>query len=87
MTLFGEVLRLTDDVVATILNSGDQRGTLGIWHQFHPVANSHGIGTADALQAEVAFHLRINQLAIVGQDGVPAASILNNKTFQGFIRS
>ena len=42
------------------------------------VTAGFGVGGADALEAEVALDLTINQLAIVGEDGVPAACILND---------
>ena len=42
------------------------------------VTHSHGVGAADALEAEVALYLTIDKLAtVVGLDGVPASCISN----------
>ena len=42
------------------------------------ITDGDGVGGADAFEAEGAFDFTINQLAIVRQDGVPAASIFND---------
>ena len=81
MTLFGKVLRLPDDIVSTIINGRDKRCSLLINDQFNPVAYSHRISATNTLQAEVAFYFRLNQLAIVCTDGVPAASIFDDEAF------
>ncbi len=77
MTLLGEVLRLADDVVTPVFDLDDE--SLG---DDHPVADGDGVGGADTLQPEVTFDLTINQLAIVGKNGVPAACIPNDQSFQ-----
>ena len=73
VALFGEVDALADDIITTGFNLGDK--TL---RNRNPVTDRDGVGGADALEAEVALDLTINQLAIVREDGVPAACILND---------
>ena len=83
VTLLGEVDALADDVVAAILNLGDEGDPLAASSRRDdddPVAYGYGIRAADALQAEVTLDLTINQLAIVRKDGVPTACILNDKS-------
>ena len=74
MALLGQVDRLADNVVPAILYFINPVA----FTQCHTVADGHGVGAAYALQAEVALYLAIKQLAIVCQDGVPAARILND---------
>ena len=73
VALFGEVDALADDVVTAGFDIGDK-----IIRNRDPVTDRDGVGGADALEAEVALDLTINQLAIVREDGVPAACILND---------
>ena len=77
MTLFGEVLRLADDVVTAVFDLGDE--TFG---HANPVTHGYRVGGADTLQSEVTFYFTVNQLAIVCQNGVPAACIPNDQSFQ-----
>ena len=39
------------------------------------ITDGDGVGGADAFEAEGSFDFTINQLAIVRQDGVPAACV------------
>ena len=75
MTLLGEIGSLADHVVLTVFNLGDEsRGLivrrLGQGYT-HPVAHSHRIGAADALQSEIPFYFRINGTTVISEDGVP----------------
>ena len=78
MALLREVDTLANDVVAAILDSHNPSFLVNL----HPVAHSHGIGGADAFQAEVTLYLTVKQLVIVRTNGVPTACILNDKSFQ-----
>ena len=82
MTLFGEVDAFADDIVPTVLYVSNEGCSFGIRHDRDPVAHSNRVRAANPLQPEVSLDLTINQLAIVRQDGVPAASILNDESFQ-----
>jgi hypothetical protein len=73
MTLFGEVLRLPDNIIATIFDIGDE----SICHR-HTIYHRHRVGGADAIEAKVTFNFTINQLAIVRADGVPAACVFDD---------
>ena len=46
------------------------------------ITHSNRIRAANASQTEISLDLTINQLAIVRQDGVPAACILYDESFQ-----
>ena len=87
MTLFGEVLGATDNIVLSVFdfrNEGaprqaqplDRLGDRKIYGD--TITDGDGVGGADAFEAEGSFDFTINQLAIVRQDGVPAASIFND---------
>ena len=78
MALLAQVDTLANDIILAIL---DFCYPVALAHR-HTVTHSHRIGAAYTLQAKVTLYLTINQLAIVCQDGVPAACILNNKSFQ-----
>ena len=82
MTLFGKVDTLADDIVPTVLNVSNKGCTFGICHNSDPITHSNRIRAADAFQTEIPLDLTINQLAIVRQDGVPAACILNDESLQ-----
>lgn len=78
MTLLGEIRRLTDDIVAAVGYLSDKCSALVVGHKSYMVTHSHGVGAADALEAEVALYLTIDKLAtVVGLDGVPASCITN----------
>ena len=80
MTLLGEVDTLADDIVTAVFNLRNQSRPLIVRYYLYPIAHCHRIGTADALQTEIALNLTINQLAIVRSNGVPAACILNDES-------
>lgn len=94
MTLFGEIGRLADDVVAAIFNFSNptycplfsRSPTLPLSrlrnNNRHTVTHSHWVGAADALESEVPFDLALNNLPVFSPDGVPAASVLNDKPSQ-----
>ena len=82
MTLLGEVDALADDIVAAILNLGDEGCTLLVGDNLNTITHSNRVGATDTLQAKVALHLTIKKLVIVCEDGVPAACVLNDETFQ-----
>ena len=78
MTLLGEIRRLSDDLVAAVGYLSDKCSALVVGHKSYMVTHSHGVGAADALEAEVALYLTIDKLAtVVGLDGVPASCITN----------
>ena len=77
VTLLGEVDGLADDIVLTILYLRNPAFVV----DGDMVAHGHRISGADSLDAEIALHLTIKELAIVRQDSVPASCILNNETF------
>ena len=77
VALFGEVLRTTDNIVLSVFNfrnEGAPRQARGPCDG-DSVSYRDGVGGADAFEAEGSFDFTINQLAIVRQDGVPAASV------------
>ena len=74
MALLGEVDALSDDVVAAILNLSNP---IALSYR-DAIAYSDRIGRANSLDAEIALHLTIKELAIVRQNGVPASCILND---------
>jgi hypothetical protein len=78
MTLLGEILRLTDDIVLTIINLCNKGSTLLIGYYCNTITYSHRISTADALKTEITLYLGFNQLAIVSADGIPAPCIFYN---------
>ena len=85
VALLGEVDALADDVVAAVFDF--RYPTSYLWslttHLYgDAVAHGHRIGRAYSLDAEIALHFTIKELAIVRQDGVPASSILNDKSLQ-----
>ena len=62
MTLFGEVDAFPDDVIAAVFNG---HNPIALTYR-HPVAYGHRIGGANSLDAEIALHLTLKELAIVG---------------------
>ena len=77
VALLAQVLRLTDDVVVTVLDGVDKGCALLVTNDLHTVAHSHRIGAAYALEAEVALYLAVHNGAVVGLHRVPAACVLN----------
>ena len=80
VALLGEVLRLAHDVVAPVLDGGDECRSLLIERYLDPVAHCHRIGAAYALETEIALNLAFDRLAIVGAHGVPAAGVLDDES-------
>ena len=76
MALLAEVLRLAYDIVAAVVNGGDECRSLLIAHDIHDVAHSHRIGAAYAFQAEVALYLAVYVETFISTYDVPAACIL-----------
>ena len=85
MALLGEVDALADNVVAAILNLGDEGSPFPVLPRgggdADPVAYGHRIRAPYATQTEITLDLTINKLAIVRTDDVPASCILNDETF------
>jgi hypothetical protein len=90
MALLGEVDAFANDVVAAVIDGGDERcWGLGVWcwvfgvgcwmlgGNRNAVTHGHGVGAPNALQPEITLYLTIKQLAIVRADGVPTACILH----------
>ena len=76
VTLLGEVGRTTYDIVAAVVNLGDEGiGAVVRGPELHDVAHGHGICAAYAPEAEVAFHLARKELAVVRTDVVPAPCV------------
>ena len=80
VALLGEVLRLAHNVVAPVLDGGDECRTLLIERYLDPVAHSHRIGAAYTLETEVSLNLAFDRLAIVSAHGVPAAGVLDDES-------
>ena len=78
MALLGEIDALADDVVAAVVDVDDPPFVI----DRDSVANGHGIRAPYAFDTEVALDLTIKELAIVGEDGVPATCIFYDKTVQ-----
>ena len=76
MALLAEVLRLAYDIVAAVVNGGDECRSFLIAHYVYDVAHSHRIGAAYAFQAEVALYLAVYVETFISTYGVPAACIL-----------
>ena len=87
VALFGEVLGATHYIILSVFDFRNECAP----RQAQPldrlrdreaygdtITDGDGVGGADAFEAEGAFDFTINQLAIVRQDGVPAASIFND---------
>jgi hypothetical protein len=77
VALLREVNTLTDDIVLAILYLRNPAFVVNC----NTVTYGHRIRRANSLDAEIALHLTIKELAIVCEDGVPASSILNDETF------
>ena len=80
VALLGEVLRLAHDVVASVFDGGDECRSLLIERYLDPVAHSHRIGAAYALETEIALNLAFDRLAIVSAHSVPAAGVLDDES-------
>ena len=78
MALLGEVGGAPHDVVAPVVDGGDERLPLGVDTDFHTVAHGHGVGGPYTFEAEVAFHLAVHLTPIVGEDGVPESCVLDD---------
>lgn len=78
MALLGEVDAFSDDVIPAVFNLHNK--TIA---DLNVVAYGYGVRTPYATQAEVAFYLTINKLAIVRTDGVPASCILDDESLHG----
>ena len=75
VALLRQVRRTPDDVIAARLDGCDECSSIGIQQHRHPVANSHRIGAAYALEPEIAFYFAIMRRAIVGKHHIPATRI------------
>ena len=87
MTLLREVDALPDNVVAAVFNLSNEGYSLltssgGGRRKHHTIAYGYRVCASDTSQTEISLDLRINQLAIVRQDGVPAACVLDDESFQ-----
>ena len=87
VALFGKVGRFADDIVLAVFYLVYQGRALLVEGNMHPVTHSHGIRTADALQAEIALYLAGTGWSLVCLDEVPASRILDYKSSQCFIPS
>ena len=48
----------------------------------NPITDGDRVSATDALKAEIAFDFTINQLTIVRTNGVPAARVFYDESFQ-----
>ena len=78
MALFAKVLRLPDNVIATVFYMGYECCLSLIKGNFHPVSHGNRIGAADTFQAEIALNLAFDNLTVVTFDGIPAAGVLDD---------
>ena len=77
MTLLGEIDALANDIVTTVFNVDNPTFVV----DRNTVSDSHRVRTPYAFDTEITLDLTINQLAIVREDGVPAACILDDEAF------
>ena len=75
VALSGEVLRPPYDVVASVVEGSDD-----IFLHRHPVADGDGVGGSQLClpDSEVALEPTLQFLAVVGEDGVPGACVLDD---------
>ena len=83
--LLREVGGAPDDVVFPVLDFGDEGCPFPVFDDAYTVAHGHGVGAADAFQAEVAFHLALHVAPVVRADDVPAAGILDYEACHKFL--
>ena len=84
MTLFGEVRRLTDNIITAFINGCDECRTFLISYNLDMVTHSNGIGAADAFQSKIAFYLTLDSLSVICSDGVPTTCVFDDKTLQNY---
>ena len=82
MALLRKVDTFTNDVIPPVFYLSYKGRTFRIEDQRYPIAYGYGISTSYTLQSEVSLDFWLNQLAIVRTDGVPAACILYDESFQ-----
>ena len=78
VALLGEIDALADDVVTAVVDVDYPTFVI----DRHPVADGHGVRAPYAFDTEITLDLTIKELAIVGEDGVPATCIFYDKTVQ-----
>ena len=77
MTLLGEIGRLANDIIATVIDSRDESRALLIGDELHVVAHRNGVCTAYALQSEVALYLALDDRPVISLYGIPATGVLD----------
>ena len=82
VALLGEIDALADDVVTAVVDVDDPTFVI----DRHTVADGHRVRAPYAFDTEITLYLTIKKLAIVRKDGVPASSVLNDKSFHVAIR-
>ena len=72
MALFREVRCFAYDVVAPRIDGGNPFAVVAYGDT---VAYRHGVGGADAFEAEIALYAAFHHLSVIGADDVAAAGI------------
>ena len=75
--LLREVGRAADDVVLAVLYLGDKGRAFPVFNDVDTVAHGHGVGAADAFQAEVPLYLALHVASFVRANQVPAAGVFD----------
>lgn len=75
--LLREVRGTADDIVLTVIDSRDESLSFLVDDDLHAVTYGHGVRGADAFEPELAFHLALHRLPLIGQHRVPESRVLN----------
>ena len=81
VALLREVLRLANDVVATVSDGRDEGRALLVAHYLDPVAHSDRVCAAYPFQPEVSLYLALHRSTVIRAHGVPATGILDYQSF------
>ncbi len=66
MTLFAQVLRFADNIVAAVFNRRDESRSFLVCNKFNPVTYGDRVGAPDSLQAKVTLYFAFYHLPVVG---------------------
>ena len=79
VALFGEVGSFADDVVAAWVDGGDESEfALAVVAQRHAISHRHGVGGADAFEAEIAFDAAFDELPFIGAHKITASGVFDD---------
>lgn len=74
--LLREVRGTADDIVLTVIDSRDESLSFLVDDDLPPSPTA-GVRGADAFEPELAFHLALHRLPLIGQHRVPESRVLN----------